>query len=186
MPALRQRMNRGSTAIRRLGAAIVSGLNPASFTERLKEDDPMRTFSIAGSFLLTGFFIAAAFVLAAAQQPTEAERDAIRSACRSDFIAHCASVEPGGKEALECLLQNNSNLSAPCKSALNAVSPQREPATREAAPASSEPPTAGAAKPMAAQTQDQQIKAIRRSCTLDDFMTHCSWIQPSSPEVVLC
>ena len=39
-----------------------------------------------------------AFDLAAAQQPTEAERTVIRSACRSDFVMHCASVrrEQGG------------------------------------------------------------------------------------------
>ncbi|MFZ0068210.1 MAG: cysteine rich repeat-containing protein, partial [Pseudolabrys sp.] len=70
----------------------------------------MRTFSIVGFLLLTGFLIVPAFDLATAQQPTEAERDAIRSACRSDFVMHCASVQPGGKEALECLLQNDSKL----------------------------------------------------------------------------
>ena len=37
----------------------------------------------------------------AAQQPTEAQRDAIRAACRSDFMADCSGVEPGGKEAFE-------------------------------------------------------------------------------------
>jgi hypothetical protein len=55
--------------------------------------------------LLAGFLIALAFDPIAAQEPTEAERDAIRSACRSDFMAHCSSVQPGGKEALECLLK---------------------------------------------------------------------------------
>ena len=71
----------------------------------------MRTFSIVEFLLLTGFLIVPAFDPAAAQQPTEAERDAIRSACRSDFMTHCASVQPGGKEALECLLRNDSKLS---------------------------------------------------------------------------
>lgn len=146
----------------------------------------MRTFSIVGFLLLTGFLIVPAFDLAAAQQPTEAERDAIRSACRSDFVTHCASVQPGGKEALECLLQNDSKLSQPCKSAVNAVAPKPEPVTREAAPAAPEPPAAGTPKPVSEQTRDEQIKAVRQACTLDDFMAHCSWIQPSSPEVVLC
>ena len=77
----------------------------------------MRTFSIFEFLLLTGFLIVPAFDPAAAQQPTEAERDAIRSACRSDFMTHCAGVQPGGKEALECLLRNDSKLSQPCKSA---------------------------------------------------------------------
>jgi Cysteine rich repeat len=147
----------------------------------------MRIFSIVGYLLLTGFLIVPPLGPAAAQQPTEAERDAIRSACRSDFMAHCASVQPGGKEALECLLQNGSKLSEPCKSAVNAVAPKAEPVTREAAPpAAPEPAAAGTPKPVAEQTQDEQVRAIRQACTLDDFMAHCSWIQPSSPEVVLC
>ena len=146
----------------------------------------MRTFSIFEFLLLTGFLIVPAFDPAAAQQPTEAERDAIRSACRSDFMTHCASVQPGGKEALECLLQNDSKLSQPCKSAVNAVAPKPEPVTREAAPATPGPAAAGTPKPVSEQTRDEQIKAVRQACTLDDFVAHCSWIQPSSPEVVLC
>ena len=83
--------------------------------------------SIRRSSLLAGLLVVPAFYPVAAQQPTEAERDAIRSACRSDFMAHCASVQPGGKEALECLLQNDLKLSAPCKSAVFAVAPKVEP-----------------------------------------------------------
>ncbi|HEX8828083.1 MAG TPA: hypothetical protein VF778_08220, partial [Xanthobacteraceae bacterium] len=45
-----------------------------------------------------------------AQQPTSEQRSAIRSACRSDFIANRAGVEPGGKEAFECLLRSHGNL----------------------------------------------------------------------------
>ena len=86
----------------------------------------MRNFSISRTLLLTGFLIALAFNPIAGQQPTEIERDAIRSACRSDFLTNCASVQPGGKEALECLLQNDLKLSASCKSAVNAVG--RKPA----------------------------------------------------------
>ena len=44
----------------------------------------------------------------AAQQPSPAQRDAIRSTCRSDFIANCSGVQPGGKEAFACL-QGNGN-----------------------------------------------------------------------------
>ena len=153
---------------------------------------------ICGSFLLASLLIVPVFAPVAAQQPTEAEREAIRSACRSDFMTHCASVQPGGKEALECLLQNDSKLSAPCKSAVSAVAPnvepksesksepKSEPVTKESAPKAPEAPVAGASKAAATQTQEDQIKAIRRACTLDDFMAHCSWISPSSPEVVLC
>jgi cysteine rich repeat protein len=135
--------------------------------------------------LLAGFIVALASNTIAAQEPTQAERDAIRSACRSDFMAHCASVQPGGKEALECLLKNDSQLSPSCKSAVSAVVRKPEPAAQEPA-ASTSAPAGDAAKARSTQTQDEQIKALRQACTLDDFMAHCSWIQPSSPEVVLC
>ena len=162
----------------------------------------MRNFSIPRSLLLAGLLFVPAFNPVAAQQPTQAERDAIRSACRSDFLTHCANVQPGGKEALECLLQNDSKLSASCKSAVAAVAPKpepkpepksesksepkSEPATKEAAPAAPEAPAAATPKAAAERTQDDQIKAIRRACTLEDFMAHCSWISPNSAEVMLC
>jgi hypothetical protein len=136
--------------------------------------------------LLAGFLIALAFDPIAAQEPTEAERDAIRSACRSDFMAHCSSVQPGGKEALECLLKNDAQLSASCKSAVSAVARKPEPAAGEHAASTPAASAGNTAKAGRAQTQDDQIKAIRQACTLDDFMAHCSWIQPSSPEVMLC
>ena len=34
-----------------------------------------------------------------AQAPTDAQRAAIRSECRSDYEAHCASIPPGGAAA---------------------------------------------------------------------------------------
>jgi len=136
--------------------------------------------------LLAGFLVALAFNTIAAQEPTQAERDAIRSACRSDFMAHCASVQPGGKEALECLVKNDSQLSPSCKSAVSAVVRKPEPTVQEPAAPTPAATAGDAAKAHSTQTQDDQIKAIRQACTLDDFMAHCSWIQPSSPEVMLC
>src|SRR6516225_8183444 len=65
--------------------------------------------------LLASLFATLTLDPAAAQQPTQAQRDAIRASCRSDFIAHCSGVEPGGKEALECLMRNDAKLSAACK-----------------------------------------------------------------------
>ncbi len=37
------------------------------------------------------------------QAPTDAQRNAIRSECRSDYEAHCASIPPGGEASLQCL-----------------------------------------------------------------------------------
>jgi hypothetical protein len=85
---------------------------------------------------VAGCLIALTLTPALAQQPTQAQRDAVRASCRSDFMANCASVQPGGKEALECLLRNDSKLSAPCRSAVNAIaSPPGNPAAPAAAAA---------------------------------------------------
>jgi outer membrane biosynthesis protein TonB len=99
--------------------------------------------------------------LAQAQTPNKAQQDAIRSNCRSDFMRNCSSVTPGGREALECLMQNKAKVSGGCQGALNAVAgpppaaakpepkaePKPEPKT--AAP-QSEPPPAAAAPAQAA------------------------------------
>lgn len=87
---------------------------------------------------------------AAAQQPTSAQRDALRASCRNDFIAHCSGVQPGGKAAFMCLQKNLSSLSGACQQAVNAVAASAAPATQPAAA----PPAAApdAAKPAEAST----------------------------------
>jgi hypothetical protein len=100
------------------------------------------------SSLVAGCVVVLTLTPTAAQQPTQAQRDAIRGSCRSDFMANCGSVQPGGKEALECLLRNEAKLSAPCRSAVNAI----------AAPASSPaatPPAAAAPAPTEAASPGQ-------------------------------
>jgi hypothetical protein len=128
----------------------------------------------------------------AAQQPTSEQRNAIRSACRSDFIANCAGVEPGGKEAFDCLLRSHDNLTASCKTAVDAVAARPQ---APAAPAASAPPPAAttpsqtaapSAAPPAQAVSQEELNAVRGACTLSDIAEHCSWIAPSSPEIVLC
>src|SRR5580704_19429890 len=68
------------------------------------------------------------------QAPTDAQRSAIRSACRSDYQAHCASIPPGGAASLQCLQQNMSSLSPSCQTAVRAVEPPAAPKA-ESAPA---------------------------------------------------
>jgi hypothetical protein len=58
---------------------------------------------------------------ALSQAPTDAQRSAIRSECRSDYQAHCASIPPGGMASLQCLQKNMSSLSPGCQSAVRAV-----------------------------------------------------------------
>jgi len=81
---------------------------------------------MARSTLVLLFLVALSAHPAAAQQPTSEQRGAIRAACRSDFIANCAGVEPGGKEALDCLLLHHDALSVPCKTAVDAVAEKPE------------------------------------------------------------
>ena len=57
----------------------------------------------------------------AAREPAEDQRAAIRAACRSDFVANCAGVQPRSKAALECLIGNEAKLSTACRSALSAI-----------------------------------------------------------------
>src|SRR6478736_639513 len=90
---------------------------------------------------LGALMVAAAFAGAApafSQAPSQAQRDAIKSQCRSDYMAHCSSVPPGGEASLQCLQKNMSSLSSGCQSAVRAVeAPAAAPAkpTETAAPA---------------------------------------------------
>ncbi|MHC2394350.1 chemotaxis protein histidine kinase CheA [Bradyrhizobium liaoningense] len=151
---------------------------------------------------------------AAAQAPTEAQKSAIRSACRSDFMAHCASVTPGGTEAYQCLAKNMSSLSSGCQTAVRAVEPAAAPKT-EAAPAApkteaapkeaapkveSAPPAASktepapAAQPAAAPTpkaaaakqpSSAQIAAVKSACRAD-YPKVCASVTPGGAAALEC
>jgi hypothetical protein len=113
-------------------------------------------------FMLAGALLAFSLHSAASQQPTQAQRDAIRASCRSDFMANCASVTPGGKEALECLLRNQAKLSPACNSAVSAIA---APAPAAAAPAPSAPAPA-AAEPAAASEPAPKAAASQEASTI--------------------
>src|ERR1700729_3854882 len=78
---------------------------------------------------------------ARAQQPSQDQVSAIRSSCRSDFMANCSGVTPGGKDALECLKRNVSKLSGACQTAVSAINPPAAPAATTAAPAAAPEPS---------------------------------------------
>jgi len=97
-----------------------------------------------------------------AQAPTDAQRDAIKSSCRSDYMAKCASVPPGGAAALQCLQKNLASLSSSCQAAVKAVAPAADakpaaaPVAVESKPETAKPaamvaPATGALKPVAAE-----------------------------------
>ncbi|TQF36542.1 hypothetical protein UNPF46_21825 [Bradyrhizobium sp. UNPF46] len=95
-----------------------------------------------------------------AQAPTDAQKSAIRSACRSDFMAHCSSVTPGGTEAFQCLQKNMSSLSSGCQTAVRAIAPPAAPKT-EAAPAA--PKTEAAPKEAAPKTEPAPAPAAPKA-----------------------
>ena len=82
-----------------------------------------------------------------AQEVTEAQKSAIRSNCRSDFMSKCSSVTPGGTEAFQCLKKNEATLSGGCRAAVSAIKPAETPAAAPAPAAAAPAPAAAAPKP---------------------------------------
>jgi hypothetical protein len=142
-----------------------------------------------------------AVAVPAAAQPSPEQIETLRQACRSDFIAHCVGVQPGGREALQCLERNSAQLSEACGSAVSAVVPgaATQPEAQQAetpqperqTPVTSQPEAPQPATPQPASapaqpSQQEELAAVQRACTIRDFMAHCSWIAPGSPELLLC
>ena len=127
---------------------------------------------------------------ALAQQPSQAQLSALRSSCRSDYMAHCSSVPTGGAPALNCLKQHMSALSGGCRSAVSAISPAA-PAVAASAPATA----AAAAAPVAAplpvlgnpkrEQRPISAAAVRRACSAD-YRVHCAGIPASGPASIAC
>src|SRR3954470_22808992 len=125
---------------------------------------------------------------AAAQQPTKGQANALRSACRSDFMAHCSNVKPSGPAALTCLQRNAASLSSACRTAVSAVGADSAPARAApgpAAPAAAVPPPPAPTNAAVQQPTKGQTNALRSACR-KDFMAHCSNVNPSGPAALTC
>jgi len=146
-----------------------------------------------------------------AQAPTETQREAIKSECRSDYIAHCSSIPPGGAASLECLQKNMASLSAGCAGAVRAVEaptetkaepreeikaepkeatkvepkeePKPAPATTTAKPAAGPAPKAASAP--AKQPTGAQISAIRSACR-SDYPKVCAGVPTGGAPALQC
>ena len=146
--------------------------------------------------------VAALFAIAApasAQAPSQAQRDAIKSQCRSDYMAHCSSVPPGGEASLQCLQKNMSSLSSSCQSAVRAVEapaaatakPAETAAPKAAAPAAATTTAPKAAEPKAAaatpagQPTSAQISAIRSACR-SDYPKVCAGVPTGGAPALQC
>ena len=125
----------------------------------------IRTMSLRVRHLLlgTGTSLMLSIVASSAlgQQPTSAQQDAIRQSCRSDFMANCSGVQPGGSAALGCLKQNAAKLSPGCQQALSAVggSARAPQAAAPAAPMAMAAPAAAASSPASANGQWPHVVA---------------------------
>ena len=136
---------------------------------------------------------------ALAQAPSQAQRDAIKSQCRSDYMAHCSSVPPGGEASLQCLQKNMSSLSSSCQSAVRAVEAPAAATAKPAdtaAPKAAEPAAATTAAPKAAepkaaaaapagQPTSAQISAVRSACR-SDYPKVCAGVPTGGAPALQC
>jgi Cysteine rich repeat len=101
---------------------------------------------------------------ASAQRPSEEQIAAVRQACRSDYIAHCAGVPTGGAQGLMCLREHLASLSATCQEAVNAAGTAAPPAAAPAAegPAAPPPPAAAPETPPPAPAAGTAAAALQR------------------------
>ena len=144
--------------------------------------------------LATGVLFATA---AFAQAPSQAQRDAIKSQCRSDYMAHCSSVPPGGEASLQCLQKNMSSLSSGCQGAVRAVEAPAAPAAAkpaEAAPAkpatapaaaTTAAPKSAAPKTAAGAPTSAQISAVRTACR-SDYPKVCAGVPTGGAPALQC
>ncbi len=129
--------------------------------------------------------LAALALPAAAQQPTQAQANAIKQACRSDYQAHCASVPTGGSASLQCLQQNAASLSAPCQNALSAVSGGGG-APPKAPPAAAQAPAAPAPMHAPPPLSPREEMALLRGACGGDYRAFCQGVRPGGGRAAQC
>src|ERR1700680_2193918 len=131
--------------------------------------------------LATAMFMVA--TPAFSQAPTDAQRSAIRSECRSDYEAHCASIPPGGAASLQCLQKNMSSLAPGCQAAVRAVEAPAAAPKAETAPAA--PAPAKSAATTMAKPSSAQISAIRSACR-SDYPKVCAGVPTGGAPALQC
>ncbi|WP_349628209.1 cysteine rich repeat-containing protein [Bradyrhizobium sp. S69] len=135
------------------------------------------------------------------KKPSSAQAAAIRSACRSDYMAHCASVPTGGAAALNCLKQNKSKLSANCQQAVNAAGGGAASGAAAAPAEGGAPAQGGAAADTATAAPDaapvaaplvlrpmrpREILFVLRSACGGDVRALCADVPPGGGRIVQC
>ena len=133
-----------------------------------------------GRRLLSGILLSGVTGLAVAQQPSQAQTNAVRQSCRSDYQSYCASVPTGGQASLQCLQQHLADLSPGCQTAVNGITGGG--ATHPPAAASQTAPPSGAPPAMSMR---QEAALMRRSCG-GDFRAYCKGVQPGGGRGLAC
>ena len=153
-----------------------------------------------GAVMTAAIFAGAA--PAFSQAPSEAQREAIKSECRSDYMAHCSTIPPGGEASLQCLQKNMLSLAPGCQSAVKAVeAPAAQKAESAPAAATAKPAAETAAKPAATapkateskpasstaakQPTSVQISAIRSACRAD-YPKVCAGVPTGGAPALQC
>src|SRR6516165_2238585 len=123
--------------------------------------------------------VAGACAPLAAQQLTDAQRSAIKSACRGDYQNVCASVPAGTKDSLQCLVQHSDQVSSGCRAALAPATasagsaPASSAAAAAAAPASATAAAAATTPPAHQLSPREQAHVLRSKCG-GDFQKFCA------------
>jgi hypothetical protein len=129
---------------------------------------------------------------ALAQGLSDAQRSAIKSACRSDYMQVCSSVPTGTQASLQCLVEHSAQVSSGCQSAL---APAMPPAAASA-PAGSGATSATAATPAAASASASpapamhaspraEARVLRNSCGAD-FQKLCAGVPLGGGRGIAC
>jgi hypothetical protein len=122
--------------------------------------------------------------------PTQAQQQAIRSSCQSDYRTYCASVPTGGSAALQCLEKNVASLSSACQGAVKAASgggsssttEQSGAATTTTTPATTAAPpvdsggSAAGGQVVIVLKPGQEIALMREACGAD-YRAHCDGVR---------
>ncbi len=149
-----------------------------------------------------GFHVAWRLVLCVAlgapalsEQLSDAQRSAIRSACRSDYMKVCASVPSGTAASLQCLQQHSGEVSTACQTALPSPAAAATPAAAASPAASSSaaptPPvtvaaaTAGTPPATVPLRPRQEARLLRTDCGTD-FHRLCADVSPGGGRGITC
>jgi Cysteine rich repeat len=129
--------------------------------------------------ILFGLAVLLLPAIADAQQPTQAQANAIRQSCRSDYQSYCSSVPTGGSASLQCLQSHLNQLSSSCQTAVSSATGGGG-SSPSAAAQSAPPPQA--APPMAPR---EKMAMMRRSCG-GDFRAFCRGVPLGGGDAIRC